>query len=51
MKKIIFCLSLFSLLIFSCKNQLINKKTEMPLLDINMAEKLVKLSLNCVNKK
>ena len=54
MKNIIFCLSLIILSIFSCKNhenQLINKKAEMPLLDINMAEKLVKLSLNCVNKK
>ena len=54
MKKNIFSYFLFILSILGCKNhdnQLINKTAEMPFLDKNMAEKLVKLSLNCVNKK
>ena len=54
MKNNIFYFFLFTLSILSCKNhddKLINKTGEMPSLDITMAEKLVKLSLDCVNKK
>ena len=54
MKKNIFSYFLFIISILGCKNhdnQLINKTAEMPFLDKTMAEKLVKLSLNCVNKK
>ena len=54
MKNNIFYLFLFTLSMLSCKNhddKLINKTEEMPSLDITMAEKLVKLSLDCVNKK
>ena len=54
MKNNIFYLFLFTLSILNCKNhddKLINKTGEMPSLDITMAEKLVKLSLDCVNKK
>ena len=54
MKNNIFYFFLFTLSILSCKNhddKLINNTGEMPSLDITMAEKLVKLSLDCVNKK
>ena len=54
MKNNIFYLFLFTLSILSCKthdDKLINKTEEMPSIDITMAEKLVKLSLDCVNKK